>query len=73
MNAIKSVLLTIGTNLVSMFMTKTVILWALKLATKQTENKVDDNVVLLVEAAYNNDSASFQAATEELVKSVKSD
>jgi hypothetical protein len=73
MNAIKSVLLTIGTNLVSMFMTKTVILWALKLATKQTENKVDDNVVLLVEAAYNNDSAAFQAATEELVKSVKSD
>jgi len=73
MNAIKSVLLTIGTNLVSMFMTKTVILWALKLATKQTENKVDDNVVLLVEAAYNNDPTAFQAATEELVKSVKSD
>jgi ABC-type anion transport system duplicated permease subunit len=68
---LKALLVTIGTNLAAMFLTKTVILWALKLAAKQTENSIDDSFVEVAEAAYEGDSEAFMAASEKFVAAIK--
>lgn len=56
------------TNLLRMFLGKKMVLWALKLAVSVTDNKVDDNMVLLVEGAYENDAAKVKQAVSELTK-----
>lgn len=62
----KIVLARIIQNLIAMALTEKVVLWAVKLAAKKTENKIDDNVVQLLEAAYKNDVVALQEAVENL-------
>ena len=59
------------TNLLRMIVGKKMIIWGLKLATSLTDNKVDDNVVLLAEGALDNDTAKVKKALEGLANSYK--
>lgn len=61
------------TNLLRMIIGKKMILWGLKLATSLTDNKVDDNVVLLAEGALDNDEAKVKKALEGLANIYKQD
>ena len=58
----------IFTNLLRMFLGKKMVLWALKLAASVSDTKVDDNMVLLVEGAYENDDTKVKQAVSELTK-----
>lgn len=69
MNALKK----IGQNLLIMALNKTVILWALRLAAKQTDNKIDDNVIEVVDAAYEADTERLKASVENIVKELNHD
>lgn len=62
---------TLITNLIGMLMTKAMILWGLKFAAKQTKNKIDDDIVLLVEGAYDNDEEKVRAAIEALAAEIQ--
>lgn len=62
----KFVIAKILKNLLGMLVTKHMIFWALELATKQSKNKIDDNVVKLVRAAYDADNAKLKEAVEAL-------
>lgn len=55
-------------NLLRMFLGKKMVLWALNLAASTTDTKVDDNMVLLVEGAYENDDTKVKQAVTELTK-----
>ena len=61
------------TNLLGMLMKKTMIVWGLKFATKQTTNKIDDNAVDLIEGLYDNDSDKVTAAIEAITAEFKKD
>ena len=61
------------TNLVGMMMTKTMIIWGLKFATKQTDNKIDDNAVTLLEGLYDNDPIKVREAISAITKEFKED
>ncbi len=65
------VIKTILFNIARMFLTKTVAIWALKLAAKHTKNKIDDNVVGLAEAGYNNDPEKMMIYGVKLVLEAK--
>lgn len=54
-------------NLVRLIFTKKVAIWAVKLWAKHTENKIDDNVVALIEAGMASDLPGMQKAVEGLV------
>lgn len=69
MNALKQ----IGQNLLIMALNKTVILWALRLAAKQTDNKIDDNVIEVVDAAYEADTERLKSSVENIVKELNND
>ncbi len=58
-------------NMIGMLMTKTMLIWGLKFAVKNTKNKVDDNIVLLAEGALDNDEAKVKSAISELTKIYK--
>lgn len=62
----KAFLLVVLKNLGAMFLTQKVAIWALRLLAKQTENKIDDNVIELVASAYRNDVPAMQSAIEAL-------
>lgn len=66
MQAVIAFFLTIGKNIVAMMLTKTMVFWALELAAKKSDNKIDDAVLELVRAAYDNDADSFKDAVEKL-------
>lgn len=57
---------TLITNLLRMLIGKNMIIWGLKLAASVSTNKVDDNVVLLVEGALKNNTAKVKLAIEQL-------
>lgn len=59
------------TNLLGMFMTKAMIIWGLKFATKQTKTLIDDDMVLLIEGAYENDAEKVRAAIEALAAEIQ--
>lgn len=59
------------TNLLRMIIGKKMIIWGLKLAASLTDNKVDDNVVLLAEGALDNDEAKVKKALEGLANNYK--
>lgn len=46
---------------------KEVIFWCMELVAKQTDNKLDDNAIPLLEALYDGDQEKFQYFCEELV------
>lgn len=68
---LKVVALKLIKNAIAMALTKKVALWAVKLAVHQTENKIDDNVVDLLEGCYDNDSDKVMKAVEKLVHELK--
>ena len=53
-------------NLLGMVLTERLVIWGAKLAVAKTTNKIDDNVVLLLEAGYSQDVAKLQQAVETL-------
>lgn len=55
-------------NLGGMILTKKVIVWALTLAASKTTNKIDDNIIKLVEAAYDNDPEGVMKSTQIIVE-----
>lgn len=59
-------------NAISMALTKKIALWALRLAVKQTDTKIDDNCVSLVEGLYDKDDEKVMKAIEDLTKALKS-
>lgn len=59
-------------NLITMFVSEKMIIWGLQFATKQTKNKIDDNVVDIVIAGYEADEAAMKKALEGLAKSLES-
>lgn len=67
----KAVVARIFKNLIGMLITKHMIFWGLELATKQTKNKVDDNVVKLVRAAYDADDKKLREAVENIASELK--
>lgn len=73
MGTILAIAKVFGANVLKMLLTKTVILWGLKLAAKQTDNKIDDYVIDVVEAGYDGDTEKFQKSVELLVEAAKSD
>lgn len=54
-----------------MFMGKKMVIWGLKIAASMTDNKIDDNIVLLAEGAMNNDEEEVTKAIEALVATRK--
>lgn len=62
----KAMLISILKNLAMMIVGPKMILWGLRLATSITDNKIDDNVVGIVEAGYNNDEAKLKESVEAL-------
>lgn len=62
---------TVGKNLVAMLLTQKMIIWALEVATSKTENEIDDNVVALVKAGYNNDTEGVRKAVQALADEYK--
>lgn len=67
----KTILLLIIKNLGGAFLTKKMVIWALKLLSGYTDNKIDDNVVLLAEAAVNNDIEGMKVALKGLSDKIK--
>lgn len=67
----KAIAARILKNLVGMLITKHMIFWGLELATKQTKNKVDDNVVGVVKAAYNNNDKELRESVEKILTELK--
>ena len=59
------------TNLFRMFLGKKMVIWGLKIAASMTDNKIDDNIVLLAEGAMNNDEEEVTKAIEALVATRK--
>ena len=59
------------TNLFRMFLGKKMVIWGLKIAASMTDNKIDDNIVLLAEGAMNNDEAEVTKAIEALALGIK--
>lgn len=64
---LKQLIITLAANLGKMLLTRAVILWALRLYAKQTTNLIDDNVINLVEAGYDNDSVALMKAVDAIV------
>jgi K+ transporter len=71
MSAFVMLLKTIGVNLVKMLIGPKMILWMLRMAAKQSDNIVDDNIVLLVEGAYENDNVKVKSAVSALMCSFR--
>jgi hypothetical protein len=68
MKAIVAILITVGKNLLAMLLTERMVFWALELAAKKTKNKVDEQVVKLVKAAYRSDEQRLREAVESLAE-----
>ncbi len=58
---------TVGVNLVGMFVGPKMIIWLLGVASKATDNDIDDNIVLLVEGAYAKDQPKVKSAVSKLM------
>jgi hypothetical protein len=69
MNALKQ----IGTNLLAMAATKSVIIWFLRLASRQTKTGIDDNTVELFDAAYEGDTERLKKAAENILEELNHD
>ena len=64
----KTFIILLLKNIGAAFLTKKMSIWGLKLLTSFTSNKIDDNVVVFVEAAANNDEQAMKEALEILVE-----
>jgi|APSaa5957512576_1039674.scaffolds.fasta_scaffold478277_2 hypothetical protein len=56
----------LAANLVKLLISKKMITWALRFLAKQTDNEIDDSVVLLVDGAMQSDESKIQLAVETL-------
>jgi hypothetical protein len=50
--------------------TQKMLIWGLKFWAKQTDNKIDDNAVLIVEAGLNSDIEGIQKGVQQLSEEV---
>lgn len=57
----------IGGNLLALLVTPDMILWLLEKAKEFTDNKIDDNVYLIVKGAYKNDLVMLKQGLVGLV------
>ena len=62
---------TVGLNLFSMLLGPKMIIWTLRLASKASDNDVDDNIVDLVEAAYEKDTVKVKSSASKLMASFR--
>lgn len=60
------VLTTIGARLVASLATKHMLIWALRLVAKRTDNKLDDAAVDLLAAGLDNDGEGMQQAAKQI-------
>ena len=72
MSVVAMILTKAAKNIVGMLVGKRMIFWALELAAKQTDNKIDDNAVGLVKAAYENDDAGVREHAEQILEAYRS-
>lgn len=56
----------IGARIVASLATKHMLIWALRLVAKRTDNKLDDPAVDLLEAGLNNDAEAMQKAAKKI-------
>jgi len=68
---IKLMLLKVIKNLAGMILAPKLILWSMKQAVELTTNTVDDNVVNIVKAGYENDEIAMKKAVENLLSHLK--
>lgn len=73
MNIALMILTKAAKNLVGMLVGKRMVFWALELAVKQTNNKIDDNAVGLVKAAYENDTGGVRRHAEQILDAYKTE
>ncbi len=53
-------------NLISMIVGPKMIIWLLGVAAEKTSNKIDDHVVKIVKAGYENNTADMQQGIKDL-------
>ena len=63
----KTAIILILENLVAMIVGPKMIIWLLGVAAKRTDNKIDDHVIKIVKAGYENDMVSMKKGVEDLV------
>ena len=63
----KAMIVLMLKNPASMILGPKMILWGLRLATTLSSNKIDDNCVGIIEAAYENDVEKLKKSAEALV------
>lgn len=61
---------TLAKNLVLMLVRWPMVKWVLSLMAKQTTNQINDNIIQLVDAAYNKDEQAFKLALEVIVTEI---
>ena len=66
----KAALLLLVKNFGAAFVSRHMIIWGLKLTARYTDNKVDDHVVALVEAAYENNIPAIKSSIEGIAENV---
>lgn len=71
--AILFILKTLVTNVAKMLVSKKMVYWTLETWAKNTDNKIDDNVVLIVEGAYDADTEKLKLGVEGLLAEMKKD
>ncbi len=62
---------TVGGNLLGMFVGPKMIIWLLGTAAKASDNDVDDNIVALVEGAYEKDQTKVKSSVSKLMASFR--
>lgn len=73
MNAIIAIAVTVLKNIAAMFVGKTMVFWALEVAAGQTDTAVDDNIVGLIKAGYNNDAEGIRKHAEAILAAYRSE
>lgn len=58
-------------NMLTMFMTKTMIFWGLEQGVKSTDTLVDDHILSIVKGGYGNDPEQVRKGAEALVEMYK--
>ena len=61
-----NILTSIGARLVASLATKHMMIWALRLIAKRTDNKLDNAAVDLLEAGLNNDGKAMQESAKRI-------
>lgn len=66
----KTAILLLLRNVGAAFLTRHMVIWLLKLLSQYTDNKIDDHVIGLVDAAFKNDVAGMKASLAKLIERI---